>query len=174
MGFLLKQIFNFLKLLNSDTGTNQIAAGISVGFILGMAPTFSLQTILVIILLFFFRIQIGAATLAAFFFKFAAFIFDPVFHQMGMKILEMDSLKGLFTTMYNMPIIPFTRFNNSIVMGAGVTSLLLAPFIFVIAKALVIKYRVAVVQKFRQTKAWKAFTLTTMYQWYMKYEQLFG
>lgn len=174
MSFLLKQIFSFLKLLNSDTGTNQIAAGIAAGFILGMAPTFSLQTILVIILLFFFRIQIGAATLSAFFFKFVAFVFDPVFHEMGKKILEMDSLKGIFTTMYNMPIVPFTRFNNSIVMGAGVTSVVLAPFIYIIGKALVVKYRVAVVQKFKQTKAWKAFTLTTIYQWYMKYDQIFG
>ncbi len=174
MGFLLKQIFAFLKLLNSDTGTTQIATGIACGFILGMAPTFSLQTIIVIVLMFFFRIQIGAATLSAFFFKFIAFLLDPVFHQMGMKILEMDSLKGIFTTMYNMPIVPFTRFNNSIVMGAGVTSVILAPFIYIIATAMVIKYRVAVVQRFRQTKAWKAFTLTTIYQWYLKYDQLFG
>ncbi|OQW52176.1 MAG: TIGR03546 family protein [Proteobacteria bacterium SG_bin7] len=174
MSFLLKQIFAFLKLLNSDTGTNQIASGIAAGFILGMAPTFSLQTILIIILLFFFRIQIGAATLSAFFFKFVAFIFDPVFNEMGKKILEMDSLKELFATMYNMPIVPFTRFNNSIVMGAGVTSIVLAPFIYVIGKVLVIKYRVAVVQKFKQTKAWKAFTLTTIYQWYLKYDQIFG
>lgn len=174
MGFLLRQIFSFLKLLNSDTGTNQIAAGIAAGFILGMAPTFSLQTILVIVLLFFFRIQIGAATLSAFFFKFVAFIFDPVFHEMGKKILEIDSLKGIFTTMYNMPIVPFTRFNNSIVMGAGVTSILLAPFIYFIAIAMVVKYRVAVVAKFKQTKIWKAFTVTTIYQWYVKYEQLFG
>ena len=174
MGFLLKQIFSFLKLLNSDTGTQQIAAGIAAGFILGMAPTFSLQTVLVIILLFFFRIQIGAATLSAFFFKFVAFIFDPVFNEMGKKILEMDSLKGIFTTMYNMPIVPFTRFNNSIVMGAGVTSIILAPFIYIIAIALVLKYRIAVVQRFKQTKAWKAFTVTTIYQWYSKYEQLVG
>lgn len=174
MGFLLKQFFAFLKLLNSDTGTNQIAAGIAAGFILGMAPTFSLQTIVVIFLMFFFRIQIGAATLSAFFFKFVAFLFDSVFHQMGMVILEIESLKAVFTTMYNMPIVPFTRFNNSIVMGAGVTSIILAPFIYVIAQVMVLKYRVAVVQKFKQTKIWKAFTLTTIYQWYLKYDQLFG
>ena len=64
MTFLLKQIFGFLQLLNSETGTNQIAAGIACGLILGFAPVFSLQTARVIFLLFFFRIQICAATLA--------------------------------------------------------------------------------------------------------------
>lgn len=174
MGFILKQIFSFLKLLNSDTGTNQIAAGLACGFILGMAPTFSLQTILVIFLMFFFRVQVGAATLAAFFFKFIAYILDPAFHSVGTIILEADSLKSIFTTMYNMPIIPLTRFNNSIVMGAGVFSILAFPFVFFFGKVLVLKYREKVVNKFQNTKFWKAFKATTIYQWYYKYDQLFG
>ena len=56
MVFLLKQIFGFVKLLNSETGHIQIAAGIACGLILGFAPVFSLQTLLVIFLLFFFSL----------------------------------------------------------------------------------------------------------------------
>ena len=44
MTFLLKQIFGFLKLLNSENGSNQLAAGIAAGFILGMTPMMSLLT----------------------------------------------------------------------------------------------------------------------------------
>ncbi len=99
MAFLLKQIFAFVKLLNSDTGENQIAAGIACGLILGFAPAFSLQTVLVIILLFFFRIQIGAATVTAFFFKFIAWALDPVSNQIGMAVLETLSLEPVFTQM---------------------------------------------------------------------------
>ncbi len=174
MTLILKQIFSLLKVLNSDTGENQIAAGIACGLILGFAPMFSLQTLLVFILLFFLRIQVGAAFASAFFFALIAYIFDPVFNNVGITILEMDSLKGLFTTLYNLPIIPFTKFYNSVVMGAGVTSIVLAPIIFLLSKMLIVKYRIKVLEKFKQTKFWKAVKATGLYKWYAKYDELYG
>ena len=53
MTLILKQIFALFKVLNSDKGENQIAAGIACGLILGFAPGFSPQTLLVIFILFF-------------------------------------------------------------------------------------------------------------------------
>ena len=174
MSLLLNQIFTLLKLLNSETGTYQISSGVALGFVLGMSPSFSLQTLLVIFLLFVFRIQLGAALARAFFFKFVAFLLDPVFHPIGAALLEEPSLKDLFTQFYNMPIIPYTRFNNSIVLGAGVVSLLLAPFVFWSSKVLIEKYREKVVSKFKDTKFWKVIKSTSLYKWYYKYEQLNG
>lgn len=174
MGLLLKQIFGLFKLLNSETGTNQIATGIAAGFILGMTPLFSLQTVLVFIVIFLFRVQIGAAFLAAFFFKFTAYLLDPMFHSVGAAVLEIGALQDLYTTMYNMPVVPFTRFNNTIVMGSGVVTILLSPLVYVVALILVKKYRVSVYERFKQTKFWKAVQATSFYKWYYKYDQLYG
>jgi uncharacterized protein (TIGR03546 family) len=174
MTFLLKQIFEFFKLLNSETGTNQIASGIAMGFILGMAPVFSLQTILVFSLSLFFRVQLGAMFLAVFFFKFAAWLLDPIFHRVGTSILLMDSLTGLWTKLYNMPIIPFTRFNNSVVMGAGATSILLAPLVFMASRLLVLKYREKIVERFKETMFFKLLKTTSLFKWYEKYDSLYG
>lgn len=171
MGLILKQIFAFIKLLNSDTGTISLAAGMTCGFILGMTPVLSLHSMLIFILLFFFRIQIGAALLMAFFFKFVAFLLDPLFHAAGSAVLEMSSLEGLFTTLYNMPIIPYTRFNNSIVMGSAVITFTLSPFVFILSRKLIIKYRATVVERFKETKLWKAVKATGFYKWYYKYDQ---
>lgn len=173
MTFLLKQIFSLIKLLNSDTGSNQIAAGVACGLILGFAPAFSLQTILVILILFFFRIQIGAATVSAFFFAFIAWILDPIHHIVGMKILETEALNSLFTQMYNMPLVPLTRFYNSIVMGSGVVSIILALPVFLLVRTLVAKYRELVVARFKETKFFKALQATSFYKWYAKYEELY-
>lgn len=174
MTVMLKQVFALLKLLNSDTGENQLAAGIACGLILGFAPALSLQTILVFILLFFFRIQIAAAFASAFMFAIIAYVFDPIFHQIGSLVLEMESLKGLFTNLYNLPIVPFTKFYNSVVMGAGIVSILLFPLVFILAKVLIIKYRSTIVKRFEQTKFWKAVKATSFYKWYAKYEELYG
>jgi uncharacterized protein (TIGR03546 family) len=174
MTFILKQFFGFLKLLNSDTGTNQIASGIACGLILGFAPAFSLQTLLVVILLLFFRIQIGAATIFAFFFSLIAWALDPVAHVLGMAVLELSALQGLFTEMYNMPIIPLTRFNNSIVMGSAVISIALFPVVFFLSRVMVEKYRATFVAKFKDTKFFKALQTTTLYKFYAKYDELYG
>ena len=173
MTYLLKQIFGLIKLINSDKETSQIAFGVALGLILGFSPLFSLQSIIVFIILFFFRVQIGAAFLAAFFFGFIAWILDPVCHMLGSAILEIDALNPLFTTLYNMPIVPFTRFYNSIVMGSGILALLLSPFVYFGTKALVQKYRETIMARFQQTKLWKAVKASSIYNWYTKYEELY-
>ncbi len=174
MTLLLRQLFQFLKLLNSDTGTNQLSAGIACGFILGMTPAFSLQTLLVFVFAFFFRVQLGAVFIMALFFKFPAYLLDPLFHEVGVMVLEAEGLRPFLTELYAMPIIPFTRFNNSIVMGAGVVCIALSPIVFVLSNILIKKYREKIVNRFQSTKAWKLMTATGFYKWYVKYDQLFG
>lgn len=174
MTLLFKQLFGFLKLLNSETGHNQIAAGVAAGFILGMTPALSLQSLLVFLCIFFFRIQAGAAFLAAFFFAFAGWLLDPVFHAIGSAVLETPSLQGVFTTMYNVPFLPLTRFNNSIVMGSAVLTIALSPVVFFVSRSLVVKYRVTVVERFKQTKLWKGIQATSFYKWYYTYDNLYG
>lgn len=174
MTLLLKQLFQLIKLLNSETGTKQIAVGVAAGFILGMTPSLSLQTLLVLLCIFFFRIQMGAAFLAAFFFKFVAYALDPLFHSAGKWILHLDALQGLFTTLYNVPILPFTRFNNTIVMGSGVIALVLSPLVYILSGMLIVKYRLTVVNRFQGTKFWKAVQATGFYKWYYSYDKFMG
>ena len=174
MTLIFKQLFSLLKVLNSETGENQIAMGVCCGLILGFAPVFSLQTILVIIVILLFRIQAGAAFSTAFFFALIAFIFDPFFDMVGGKVLEIESLYPLFQTLYNLPIVPFTKFYNSVVMGAGITSILLTPVVFIASKKLIQKYRLKVMAKFQNTKFWKGIKATSFYKWYIKYNEFYG
>ncbi len=170
---ILKQLFAFLKLLNSDVGTTSISFGVVCGLFLGLTPAFSPQTILVMILLFMFRIQIGAAFIAAFAFAMPAYLLDGVFHIVGKMVLEVDAFQGIYTTMYNMPIVPFSKFNNSVVMGSFVVAIFLSPFIFFITKYLVNKYRELVVARIKGTKLFKALQTTSLYKWYYKYNELY-
>lgn len=173
MTLVLRQLFVFLKLLNSERGANQIAAGVVCGVILGLAPVVSFQAVLVFLVIILFRVQFGAALATAFFVKFIAIPFDPLFHVIGGWILERPTLEPVFTWFYNVPIVPWTRFYNTIVMGSAVLSMLLAPFVFFGSKWLIDRYRRAVVSRFRDTKFWKAWKTTSIYSWYQRYDQLF-
>lgn len=174
MTLLIKQIINFIKLLHSDTGQNQVAAGLAFGVFLGFAPFLSLQTLLVFFIVFFFRVQLGAAFLSAFFFKFVAFLLDPVADPLGRSLLENESLRPLWTQMYNVPFLPMTRFNNSINMGSFMISIILCPILFLVFKAMIIKYQVSFVEKVESTKIWKALKATKLHDWYQKYNNLYG
>jgi uncharacterized protein (TIGR03546 family) len=174
MTLLLKQLYAFFKLLNSDTGTNQLAAGLALGVVIGFSPMLSLQTILVFIIVFFFRIQLGAAFLSGFFFKLVAYILDPVSDSIGRAVLESSGLRPLFVTMYNMPILPFTRFNNSIVMGSGIVGFILAVPAYFMFKKLVVKYRIVVWSRIQNSKIWKKLRGTKFYDWYQSYQNLYG
>ena len=174
MVVMLKQFFSFLRMLNSETDTNQIAAGFAFGLVLGFSPFLSLQTLLVLILLFIFRIQIGAAFLSAFVFKFVAYLLDPICDWIGRGVLESPSLRPLFVELYNMPLVPLTRFNNSIVMGSGVLAFVLVIPSFFLFHYLVRQYRATVVARFQRTKFWKLVRATAFYKWFAKYEELYG
>jgi uncharacterized protein (TIGR03546 family) len=73
-----------------------------------------------------------------------------------------------------MPIVPMTRFNNTIVMGSGLVSLALTPIVYIFGRKLIVRYRIVVVERFKQTKFWKAVQATSFYKWYYSYDQLYG
>ncbi|MFP5520338.1 MAG: TIGR03546 family protein, partial [Bdellovibrionia bacterium] len=168
MGLLLKQLFAFIRLLNSDTGTYQLASGLALGIVLGFSPFISIQTFIILTIILFFRVQIGAAFVSAFFFKFVAFLFDGPADSLGRKILENPDFTPLFTQMYNMPLVPLTRFNNSIVMGSGVVGFLLAIPGFFVFTFLIRKYRETILVKIQDSKLMKAIKATPFYNWYLK------
>lgn len=174
MTILLKQIINFIRLLHSETGQNQVAAGLAFGVFLGFAPFLSLQTVFVLLVVFIFRVQLGAAFLSAFFFKFVAFLLDPVADPIGRALLEQESLRPLWTTMYNVPLLPMTRFNSSIVMGSFAISIVLCPILFFAFRAMIFKYQATLVKRVEASKLWKAAKASKFYDWYQKYNNLYG
>jgi uncharacterized protein (TIGR03546 family) len=171
---LLKQLFNFFKLLNSDTATYSLAWGMALGCVLGFSPVISIQAFLVFAICFVFRVQLGAALFSAFFFKIVAYMIDPLADVIGRRILELPELRELFVTLHNMPLVPLTRFNNSIVMGSGIIGFALAIPLFFGFRIFILKYRQHVVARFQKSKLWKLWTTTIFYKWYVKYNELYG
>jgi uncharacterized protein (TIGR03546 family) len=130
--------------------------------------------VLVFVAIFLFRVQIGAATISAGLFAFVSWIFDPLFNALGQRVLGAEALAPLFTSLYNVPLVPLTRFNNTVVMGAGVLTVFLAPLVFFASRRLIAVYREQIVARFQNTKTYKAWTMTSLFKWYAKYDELFG
>jgi uncharacterized protein (TIGR03546 family) len=122
----LKLLSKFIKVLRSGATPNQIAWGFALGTIPGLTPLACLHNLIVLLLIIIFKINLAAATLALALFSLIAWILDPFFHTLGFFILvRIAALQGIWTDLYNAPVAPLTRFNNTVVMGSLAAALIL-------------------------------------------------
>ena len=171
--FFLKLLGKFIKVLNSAASPNQVAWGFALGTILGFTPLLSLHNLIVVILLIILNVNIASFMFSFMLFSFFAWLLDPLFHSLGFFMLvEVPFLKSFWTSLYNAPIAPFTRFNNTIVMGSLLFSLVLLLPNYFWFKWFVNRYRESWNEKIKQWKITKALMGNKIVQFYFKLKSI--
>ncbi len=171
--FWLKLVSNFIKILREGQTPAQVAGGFALGSILGFSPMFTLQGIAVWLVILVLDVNLSAATLALMVFSLIAYIFDPLFHQLGYFLLvDVDSLKGLWTALYNAPVAPLTRFNNTIVMGSFVCALIFFTPMYFGMKKFVVAYRSSVGKRIEKMKIYQVISKSWIVQTYNRIRDL--
>ena len=163
---LLKLIQSIIKTLHSEGTPGQVAAGMALGAALGLTPLVNVHNLVVFSLILLFNVSFGGGMLGWALFVPLGFLLDPVFHAIGLGLLEAPSLRGLWTGMYNTPLVPYTNFNNTIVLGSVVGWLALALPIFFAARWAVARYRATIGARVQQSKFYKAITASKVYNVY--------
>jgi uncharacterized protein (TIGR03546 family) len=148
---LLKPIAKLILALNGNVKASQIAMGFSWGVFLGLVPMCAFWIALFLIS-FFFRHNHGAKIFCMAIIKLISPLVVYPLDALGFFILTHSALQELFTTLYNMPFVPFTKFNNTLVMGGLVSGLVLWIPVFVLFMVLIPLYRNTVAPKIRDSK----------------------
>lgn len=170
---VLRYLFKFIQLLHSENSPNQLCWGFVVGMFMGFTPTLTLHWFGYVVLLFILCINMGAAFLGFALFGILAFVLDPLFSSIGLFVLtEVEALVGLWTWAYHMPILPYTRFNNSIVMGSFIVAFLMAAPLFYFSRIGILRYRDTVVTRIKQSHFARSVMATKLYRLYVKYREL--
>jgi uncharacterized protein (TIGR03546 family) len=107
---------------------------------------------LVLFLILVLRVNLSAFLLGLAFFSGIAYLLDPLFHRIGLAVLTTGSLERLWTTLYNSTLWRLERFNNSIVMGSLLLSLLLFVPLYLASNRLIVNYREHVLAWVQKTK----------------------
>jgi uncharacterized protein (TIGR03546 family) len=171
--FWLKLVTNFIKILREGQTPAQVAGGFALGSILGLSPMLTLQGVLVWLIILVLDVNLSAATFSLGVFALIAYIFDPIFHRFGYFLLvEMSSLKGLWTLLYNAPIAPLTRFNNTVVMGSFVSAVILFLPLYVGMKKFVLAYRATLGVRMHKMKIYQIIDRSSLVQWYKRVRNL--
>jgi len=162
-----------IHLLNSETAPSQIASGAAFGMIVGFTPFLSLHNLIIFLIVCFFRVNLSMFFISMAFFKILGFALDPFFDWFGYILLvDVTQLRPLWIILSSGSIIPYFRFNNTIVMGSLATSLILWIPFFALSVQLIRLYRRTWREQIRASKFMKALKATTFYQWYEKYHDL--
>ncbi|MBN1596194.1 TIGR03546 family protein [candidate division FCPU426 bacterium] len=140
--FWLKAVRSLLAVLQSEDSPWQVAGGVALGMVMGFSPLSGIQNVVLFLLIMFLNVNVGGALLSAALFALLAALLDPLSHHLGYALLvQTDGLTPLWTSWYNAPIVPFTRFNNTVVMGSFILALLLFVPVMVGTRMFVVYYR---------------------------------
>ena len=164
---VLKLIQSLIKALHSDGTPGQFAAGFVLGSILGLTPLLNLHNALVFGLIIILNVSFPAAMLAWALATPVGFLLDPLFDAAGHALLlDVTALRPLWTTLSNIPVFPLTNFNNTVVLGSLVTSVVLGVPLFYLARWGVARYRATVAERLKQSKLYRAITASKLYNLY--------
>jgi len=149
---MFKGIAKLILALNGNVSKTQIAAGFAWGILLGLVPAGNAFWIVLFLLTFFFTHHHGAKIAALAVLKIIYPLLAYKIDAVGWYVLHIDSLNSFFTKLYNMPFVPFTKFNNTLVMGGLVTGIIIWLPVFFLFILIIPFYRNKIGPKIRESK----------------------
>jgi uncharacterized protein (TIGR03546 family) len=163
---MLKLIAKFLKVLNSDTEPGQLSLAFCLAMVAGLAPLLSLHNILVLFLVCILRANLSAFLLGFFTFTGISYLLEPFFNQLGLVLLTMGPLKPFWTSLYNMTLFRLANFNNSIVMGSLVFSLIFFVPMYFLFNLIIRRYRDHLLRWVKKSRLMKFLLASKFYRLY--------
>ena len=163
---LIKLIQSLFGALHSEGTPGQLAAGIVLGSFLGLTPLVNLHNAVIFAALVLLNVSFAGGLLGWAVFVPVGFLLDPLFDWIGHSLLLAPSLRGLWTSLSNTPIIPLTNFNNTVVLGSLVFAMVFALPLFFATRLGVVRYRATIGERVRQSKWYRAIMASKAYNVY--------
>lgn len=154
---MIKFITNIFKTLNSNSHPKEIAHAICCGMLLGFMPKTNALWYVLFFIFCFLRINKACYLLFTILFSMITPFLDPIFDKIGFAILSYEPLIPTYIKMLEIPYLPLTRFNNTIVMGSLASGIVLYIPVYIIARLIVRLWRSVIRQAFVNSKLVKAF-----------------
>ena len=163
-------IRGLIALLRGKSSPGFVAAGFAVGAILGLIPKGNLLGVFFFLLFFLTQIDKAVALISTLLFTPLGYLLDPLAHRVGRYLLaDVAALKPVWTALYNLPIIPWTHFNNTVVLGQLVLGLLIFIPLFIAVRLAAVYYQKNVFARIQKLKIVQALSSLRVYKLYRKY-----
>ena len=161
-------IRQFFQGLTAETTPGQIGAGITLGFLIGLLPKATLTAQLLIVLMMATRVNIPMAILSVLAVSLANPLLDKLSDPIGYALLTSEALRPLWTSLYNMPIAPWTGFNNTVVPGGLVLGALLSAPVYLAGRRFGVFYNEKFRDRVMNSRFVKGLKASWLLDWYFK------
>ncbi len=161
---IVRLVAKLIALLNSNRRAVEIGAAVAFGLWLALLPSVNLIFIALALVLFTVKVNLGMAIISFFVLSLVTPLLDPALDVLGFWLLTPQALVGFYSRLYALPVVPFTRFNDTLVAGGFVAGALLFVPVTLLADHLVRQYREVVYARIADSRLVKAFTVTPVFQ----------
>jgi len=127
-----------------NSAPNEIALAAALGAVLGLLPKANFFSLVFLLLLFRLKSNVAAGLFSAIVFTAVGLACEPFLHRTGFLVLTWTPLVPVWTFLYNLPLLPWTGFNQTLVMGGLCAGAYLVWPVMVLTTWLVDHYRVPV------------------------------
>ena len=152
----LKFLRNVIVALTGQTAPSELAGAVAMGMLIAFVPKANLIAQILFLLLILMKVNFALAAASTAVFLPLTPLTDRIADKIGYALLTQDGLQGLWTALYNQPIVPWTNFNNTLVIGNLVLGLLLYIPMYLLAKRGVAWYQATLSEKVLKWKIVKA------------------
>lgn len=160
----LRVIYKLLALFESNHSQLQLTTSLLIGFWLGIFSPLTLQWWVSVVLLFVLRTNLILLLASALFWSVQSQWLEPHFHQLGLKLLSKDfALQHLWLSLYEAPVVPYTRFYVTSYLGALVFALVTSVPFFFLFSVLTKKLTPNIYHFWRGTKFYRIYAFYKMY-----------
>lgn len=116
--FILKLISTVRKAIAGRRYPSQLAWGLALGVLLGLIPHGNLLTIALVLVVLTLQVNHAMVALVGIGLTFVAPRLDPQFHAVGQWFFEQPQAAETMAKAWQMPLVPWTDLNNTVVMGS--------------------------------------------------------
>ena len=154
---MISYIVKLLKALNTNSHPGEIAHAVAIGMLLGFMPKNNALWYLLFVFFLFVRVHKGALLLTTLAASLLAGLFDPLFDAIGYAVLTFSPLEPVYVALLDIPFVAFTKFNNTIVAGSLVFSLILYIPVYIVVRIFIKSWRTHLAPALARSKFMQAF-----------------
>ncbi|MFH1920956.1 MAG: TIGR03546 family protein [Planctomycetota bacterium] len=115
---LIRPVRFLAKVFTAAATPRQLALGFALGMLIGLVPKGNLIAATLMVVLLGTRVNLGTGLTGAVLFSWVGMLADPLTHRIGAALLTQASLEPMWAWLYQLPLAPWTAFNNTVVLGS--------------------------------------------------------
>ena len=144
----LTAIWNSFKSTVKGFDTSrQLALGVAFGLVIGLIPKDSLLPYAIALIAILSRGNLLSMGVSALVFSWLSPALDAASHQLGLWTLTVEGLESTWAWLYQLPIVPWTRLENTVVMGSLLLGLISCVPIYLVSFQFFEKFGSLIVKK---------------------------